>query len=119
MASIDQAIGARIRMYRKALGMSQTDLANQIGVRFQQVQKYENGSNRVAASRLWKIADALGVSVVSLFQDVSDAPGENLETTELVDLFRRLRAPERAEALFFLRALAARTNAPPEAATGT
>lgn len=123
MNSIDKAVGARIRTYRKALGMSQTELADAIGVRFQQVQKYENGSNRVAASRLWQIADALGISVVALFEDVRVTVGQSPDVSELVDLYSRLPAPQRAQALFHMRALLARSQEVPEtgsrAATGT
>ena len=58
---IDRHIGARIRMQRMVRGVSQTDLGNAVGVSFQQSQKYENGTNRVSASRLHQIADALEV----------------------------------------------------------
>lgn len=123
MNCIDKAVGLRIRTYRKALGMSQTELADLIGVRFQQVQKYENGSNRVAASRLWQIADALGVSVVALFEDVRQSRGEAADVAELLDLYNRLPSAQRAQALFHMRALLARSGDRPdlrtEAATGT
>jgi transcriptional regulator with XRE-family HTH domain len=59
---IDRHVGARIRMQRMVRGVSQTDLGNAVGVSFQQIQKYENGSNRVGASRLHQIADALEVT---------------------------------------------------------
>ena len=123
MNCIDMAVGTRIRTYRKALGMSQTELAERIGVRFQQIQKYENGSNRVAASRLWKIADALGISIVALFEDVRQTTTDQADVTEMLDLYRRLPPPQRAQALFHMRALLARSAAPVEAsaetATGT
>lgn len=56
---IDVAVGARIRLRRKELGMSQAALAEQLGVSFQQVQKYERGANRISASMLVKTARAL------------------------------------------------------------
>ena len=62
----DLALGARIRIRRRALGLSQTDLARTVGVTFQQVQKYEHGSNRVAASILVKVAAALDTTVAAL-----------------------------------------------------
>jgi transcriptional regulator with XRE-family HTH domain len=62
-AAIELAIGARMRTRRRQLGLSQTNLADRLGVSFQQVQKYERGSNRVAASTLVTAAEALGVSV--------------------------------------------------------
>jgi transcriptional regulator with XRE-family HTH domain len=61
--AVELAIGARIRTRRRQLGLSQGGLAEQLGVSFQQVQKYERGSNRVAASTLVAAAQALGVSV--------------------------------------------------------
>jgi len=59
----DIQIGERIRIRRRQLGMSQTDLAERLGVSFQQVQKYENGTNRVSAGRLPHLAGALDVQV--------------------------------------------------------
>lgn len=108
MQSMDQAIGARIKTYRKALGLSQTDLAERIGVKFQQVQKYESGVNRIAASRLWRIADVLGISVLRLFDDLHLRTEEDTQTFEMLDLYRRLPENARAQALFQMRALEAR-----------
>jgi transcriptional regulator with XRE-family HTH domain len=109
--NIDKSIGARIRMYRKALGLSQTDLAKEIGITFQQVQKYESGANRVAASRLWDISDALGISVLSLFQDVSqdggDGPGTPLE---LLDLYTAMPVTKQVELIAYARQLSQKTN---------
>ncbi|KQT60552.1 hypothetical protein ASG54_10490 [Aureimonas sp. Leaf460] len=59
--------------------MSQSLLASKIGVTFQQVQKYEKGTNRVGASRLQRIADALGVSVSSFFDNTAVSTGFDLE----------------------------------------
>lgn len=64
--SIDRIVGQRIREYRIALGLNQTKLAKTAGVSFQQLQKYENGENRVSASRLYLLADALGISIDAL-----------------------------------------------------
>jgi len=64
---VDVEVGHRIRIERLARGLSQTALANQLGVTFQQVQKYEKGVNRVGAGRLTKIAEVLGVQVGSFF----------------------------------------------------
>jgi transcriptional regulator with XRE-family HTH domain len=58
-------VGQRIRVQRQAIGMSQTKLADALGVTFQQVQKYERGKNRVGAGRLTKIASVLQVSVAN------------------------------------------------------
>lgn len=75
---LDALVGARIRMFRINRGMSQTVLAERIGVTFQQVQKYEKGANRVGASRLAQIASVLGISVGELFEASGDgSPGLN------------------------------------------
>lgn len=65
---LDAMVGAKIRMFRTNREMSQTMLAERIGVSFQQVQKYEKGANRVGASRLSQIASVLGISVGDLFE---------------------------------------------------
>lgn len=67
----DVAVGQRIRAFRKEANLSQTELADQIGVTFQQVQKYENGTNRVGAGRLTMIARALDVSIVAFFEGLT------------------------------------------------
>jgi transcriptional regulator with XRE-family HTH domain len=59
-------------MVRVSRGMSQTALASQLGLTFQQLQKYERGTNRISASKLHDIARILGVEVVSFFEDASD-----------------------------------------------
>jgi len=67
---IDVYVGSRVRMRRTLLGMSQERLAAELGVTFQQVQKYECGSNRIGASRLWDLAQVLGVDVDFFYQDI-------------------------------------------------
>jgi len=67
---IDVHVGARIRQRRLSLGMSQEKLAKPLGLTFQQVQKYEKGSNRIGASRLFKIAGLLEVSVMHFYEGV-------------------------------------------------
>ena len=66
---IDLLVGSRIRMFRKGRKMSQAQLGEKLGVTFQQVQKYENGKNRVGASRLQMISTALNVPVGQFFTD--------------------------------------------------
>jgi len=70
---LDVALGLRIRQRRKALGVSQTALAEGVGLTFQQIQKYERGFNRVSFSRLVDIAHALDCRVVDLIGDLDDA----------------------------------------------
>ncbi|MBY3210065.1 helix-turn-helix domain-containing protein [Rhizobium laguerreae] len=72
--AIDSYVGARIRMRRQLLGMSQERLAEQIGVTFQQVQKYEKGINRIGASRLQRIAEVLHTSPSFFFEQESSEP---------------------------------------------
>ena len=66
--SIEVYVGSRVRMQRLVRGMSQEKLGEQLGVTFQQVQKYEKGTNRIGASRLQHIATVLGVPVSFFFQ---------------------------------------------------
>jgi len=69
---VDTYVGGRIRMRRRALGMSQSELGDTFSLTFQQVQKYERGSNRVSASKLYEIARALKVPVSYFFEGLSD-----------------------------------------------
>jgi transcriptional regulator with XRE-family HTH domain len=70
----DVHVGSRIRLRRNMLGMSQERLGESLGITFQQVQKYEKGTNRVGASRLQAIAEVLDVPVAFMFED---APGQS------------------------------------------
>ncbi len=65
---VDRHVGSRIRIRRKLLKFSQKDLAARLGLSYQQVQKYENGSNRVSASVLHRMAHCLGVSILYFFE---------------------------------------------------
>lgn len=67
---VDTHVGARLRLRRTLLGLSQTELAKAVGLTFQQVQKYESGANRISASRLYHIAEALDVPVSFFFDDI-------------------------------------------------
>ncbi|HTK34902.1 MAG TPA: helix-turn-helix domain-containing protein [Caulobacteraceae bacterium] len=79
---VDLHVGARIRMRRKLLGVSQERLADQLGLTFQQVQKYERGANRVSASKLYEIARALQTSVTYFFDGLADTIDPGLEVIE-------------------------------------
>ncbi len=65
---VDVHVGKRVRHRRWMVGMTQQQLAEKVGIKFQQIQKYETGMNRISASRLWDIADALGVPVAFFFE---------------------------------------------------
>ncbi|WP_342640715.1 helix-turn-helix domain-containing protein [Rhodoligotrophos ferricapiens] len=67
---IDVHVGSRVRMRRMLIGMSQEKLGEQLGLTFQQVQKYEKGSNRVSASRLFQMGRILGVNVQYFFEEL-------------------------------------------------
>ena len=93
---VDRVIGDKIRMRRGELGMTQTELAKAIGVAFQQVQKYEQGKNRVGGSRVDGIAKALQVPVSYFFEQTADdmevAQGSLLDTRGAVSLLRAYAA---------------------------
>ncbi len=71
--AIDEHVGSRIRTRRIGLRMSQAELGRSLGVTFQQVQKYENGSNRVGASTLFRVATALGMPLDYFFESLPAA----------------------------------------------
>ena len=73
---IDRHVGSRVRMRRMMLAMSQTDLGDALGLTFQQVQKYEKGTNRVGASRLQHISHVLQVPVAFFFEGAPHQPGQ-------------------------------------------
>ena len=95
---VDLHIGQRVRHRRWLLGMTQQQLAQSVGIRFQQIQKYESGANRVSASRLWDLAQALDIPVSFFFEGLAnagklEANGENVEAgvlqnKETMDLIR-------------------------------
>ena len=93
---MDVALGAAVRIRRKTLGISQEALAEQCGISFQQIQKYENGANRISFSRLVQIARALRCRVVDLLE-VLDAPGR--EAPADLDMLARMRTPGAVELL--------------------
>lgn len=78
---VDAHVGKRIRHRRWMLGMTQQQLADKVGIKFQQIQKYETGMNRVSASRLWSIAETLGVSIGFFFEGLD----ENSETAASIE----------------------------------
>ncbi|MBP5615280.1 MAG: helix-turn-helix transcriptional regulator [Alphaproteobacteria bacterium] len=125
---VDVHVGARIKLRRKLLGMSQQKMADILGLTFQQVQKYEKGYNRVGASRLWDISRVLNVSMDFFFADmdagieeqspmmlntddgqaifhekqdtISVDPMQRQETIELVRAYYKIRNRQLAKHLF-------------------
>jgi transcriptional regulator with XRE-family HTH domain len=112
--SVDVEVGRRVRIERIARGLSQTDLGDRIGVTFQQVQKYENGGNRISIGRLTKIGRLFGVDVTYLL----GASGGK-KSAAVIDPRERARASEamrmlgRSGAVRLLRAFAALPTKPP------
>jgi len=96
---VDEYVGKRVRQRRWMVGFSQQQLGEAVGIKFQQIQKYETGMNRVSASRLWDIADALGVPVTFFFDGYdgvsltegsakSNSQGDLLADKEALELVR-------------------------------
>ena len=81
---LDVALGHAVRLTRRRRNMSQSDLGDAVGVSFQQIQKYERGSNRISFSMLVRIADALGCSVADLVAEVEELAGAGLAGNTLV-----------------------------------
>jgi transcriptional regulator with XRE-family HTH domain len=79
---IDVKVGRKVRARRSLLGLSQTELANHVGITFQQVQKYEGGKNRISASRLYQFAEILSVPVSYFFEetDINGSQASAIET---------------------------------------
>ena len=73
---VDVHVGKRVRHRRWMVGMTQQQLGERVGIKFQQIQKYETGMNRISASRLWDIAHALGVAVAFFFEGLEESDAE-------------------------------------------
>ena len=104
--TVDTHVGQRIRDKRNERGMSQTEVANALGVTFQQVQKYERGTNRVGASRLFDLSRILSVPVQYFFEGLNNQPtpiekeDDNVihlmkpDTVELVEAYYKVENPQ-------------------------
>jgi transcriptional regulator with XRE-family HTH domain len=88
---LDIEVGRRVRALRLEKGVSQEKLGNQLALTFQQIRKYENGTNRIGADRLQRIAQILGVSVSALYPDPVPAGRTSQEVAELIDTGSTLR----------------------------
>ena len=75
---IDLHVGKRLRRRRRLLGLTQQNLAGEVGIRFQQIQKYECGANRVSAARLFELSEALRVPVQYFYEGLSDVQQADL-----------------------------------------
>jgi transcriptional regulator with XRE-family HTH domain len=120
--SIDLHVGRRLRRRRRLMGMTQQQLADMVGIRFQQIQKYECGANRITASRLFELASALSIAVQYFYDGLAtivaanDPPANDhdeigpevlrqKETLELIRAYYRLGERPRRRLLDLAKAL--------------
>ena len=121
-ADIDLHLGKRLRRRRRLLGLTQQQVAVRIGVRFQQIQKYECGANRVSAARLWELAEALESPVSYFYEGLTEAlerregaGGEvfsRKETLDLIQAYYQLGERPRRRLLDLAKSLHAEGDAP-------
>ena len=132
--AIDLHVGKHLRRRRRLLGLTQQALAEQVGIRFQQIQKYECGANRVSASRLFELSEALSVPVqhfyegLSEYDPISGTPDETKlapdilskkETMDLVRAYYSMGEAPRKHLLDLAKSLEATANAEIEAQNET
>ena len=119
--SIDLYVGRRLRRRRRLMGMTQQQLADCVGIRFQQIQKYECGANRITASRLFELAGALSIAVQYFYDGLGTSPQATIqpanddeigpdvlrqkETLELIRAYYRLGERPRRRLLDLAKAL--------------
>lgn len=118
---IDENVGTKLRQRRSLLGLSQEKLAEQVGITFQQIQKYENGANRISASRLYEFSKVLDIPVGFFFENTEanesrqgfaesdqssfDGPDDvfqRKETLELIRVYYSIQNPKLRKDLFKL-----------------
>jgi transcriptional regulator with XRE-family HTH domain len=110
---LDIALGSRVRLRRKELGLSQDQLARAVGITFQQVQKYEHGANRISFSRLAEIADALDCSVSDLIGNLDKSKSSGSFSrqvaylaepgaSDLLEAYASIDSPKRRRAILNL-----------------
>lgn len=120
-AEIDLHLGRRLRRRRRLLGLTQQQLGDRVGIRFQQIQKYECGANRISAARLWELAEALQTPVSYFYDGAAEgpvaAPADRVEdglsgalkgeeTLDLIRTYSRLGEHPRRRLLDLARSLA-------------
>ncbi|MDO5641383.1 MAG: helix-turn-helix transcriptional regulator [Paracoccus sp. (in: a-proteobacteria)] len=111
---VDVHVGTRIRHRRWLIGVTQQQLADQVGIKFQQIQKYETGANRVSASRLWDISKALDVQISFFFEGldagrvtatVEDDIMTNKEALQLIRAYYAMPEAQRRQIFELARVL--------------
>lgn len=126
---VDKHVGARVRLRRMLMGMSQEKLGKAVSLTFQQIQKYERGSNRIGSSRLYQFSKVLNVPISFFFDDMpeageaqspglaesgaaySDASMTKRETLELVRAYYKIKNPAIRKRIFELVKAIGRSNA--------
>lgn len=120
---LDIALGSRIRLRRRELGLSQEQLAREVGITFQQVQKYEHGTNRVSFSRLVEIARALRCGVTEIVGDLDQVNSTSAFSrhvsslnepgaSELLEAYAAIESPKHRRAILNLARQLAEGSAP-------
>jgi len=112
---LDKHVGLRLRALRESCGFSQDEIGQEIGVSFQQLQKYEHGNNRISAARLFELAQILGVEIDAFFEGVDRTSTRKLRISsriksrsDLADLIAQINDPlVRKRIVSLIRALAA------------
>jgi transcriptional regulator with XRE-family HTH domain len=100
---VDVHLGKRLRRRRRLLGLTQQQLAGSVGVRFQQIQKYECGANRISAARLWQLAEALDVPVGYFYDGLANpGRGEAGEDAGNAEMFARKETLDLIRAYYLL-----------------
>jgi transcriptional regulator with XRE-family HTH domain len=108
---IDKHLGAKIKELRSHLGLSQSELAELIGVTYQQTHKYEKGTNRISASKLFTLAKSLNIPINFFFEEISveesmrntnNPPPQHRLCMEVSRRFRNIKNPRHQEAVYYL-----------------
>jgi transcriptional regulator with XRE-family HTH domain len=112
---IDLHLGRRLRRRRRLLGLTQQQLALAVGIRFQQIQKYECGANRISAARLWQLAEALETPVAYFYDGLAESAARDeerggemfsrKETLDLIQAYYRLSERPRRRLLDLAKSL--------------
>jgi transcriptional regulator with XRE-family HTH domain len=101
---IDLHLGRRLRRRRRLLGLTQQQLASAVGIRFQQIQKYECGANRISAARLWQLAEALEIPVGYFYDGLAEAQERRERKAPTVNENRSGEVMTRKETMDLIRA---------------
>ena len=113
VTDIDKKVGENLLKFRLFRGMSQEMVADAVGVTFQQVQKYEKGTNRISVSRLWQFSHVLGIPVAKFYDGIGGAPRSDAlkltrEQLALINKYNALREPQKKAVHDYVQFLRAR-----------